>query len=46
MSVVDINFGCPAKEITQAKSGSYLLRDPKLVGEIVARVVEPAGRCR
>lgn len=40
VSVVDINFGCPAKEITQAKSGSYLLRDPSLVGEIVARVVE------
>jgi tRNA-dihydrouridine synthase B len=40
VSVVDINFGCPAKEITQAKSGSYLLRDPDLVGRIVARVVE------
>lgn len=40
VSVVDINFGCPAKEITQAKSGSYLLRDPDLVGKIVASVVE------
>lgn len=40
VSVVDINFGCPAKGIAQAKSGSYLLRDPALVGQIVARVVE------
>src|SRR5688500_18715802 len=26
VSVVDINFGCPVKQITQAHSGSYLLR--------------------
>ncbi len=39
VSVVDINFGCPVKAITEhAKSGSYLLRDPERVGAIVARV--------
>jgi tRNA-dihydrouridine synthase B len=40
VSVVDINFGCPVKEITRAQSGSYLLRDPDRIGQIVERVVE------
>lgn len=39
VSVVDINFGCPVKQITvAAHSGSYLLRDPDRVGRIVERV--------
>lgn len=41
VNVVDINFGCPVKQITQeAHSGSYLLRYPERVGEIVRRVVD------
>jgi tRNA-dihydrouridine synthase B len=43
VSVVDINFGCPAKVITANQSGSYLLRDPERVGAIVGRV---AAACR
>lgn len=40
VSVVDINFGCPVKQVTQkAHSGSYLLRSPATVGKIVERVV-------
>lgn len=40
VSVVDLNFGCPVKEITQAAhSGSYLLRDPARMGRIIERVV-------
>ncbi|MEX2120113.1 MAG: tRNA dihydrouridine synthase DusB [Pirellulales bacterium] len=40
VSVVDINFGCPVKQVTvAAHSGSYLLRDPQRVGAIVERVV-------
>lgn len=40
VSVVDINFGCPVRDIAQrARSGSYLLRDPQRVGQLVARVV-------
>lgn len=40
VSVVDINFGCPVKQITQqAGSGSYLLKFPDRVGAIVERVV-------
>ena len=40
VSVVDLNFGCPVKDVSEkAKSGSYLLRHPDRVGAIVARVV-------
>lgn len=40
VSVVDINFGCPVKQVTEkAHSGSYLLRDPERVAAIVAKVV-------
>ena len=41
VSVVDINFGCPVKQVTQrAKSGSYLLRTPDRMGEIIEQVVQ------
>jgi tRNA-dihydrouridine synthase B len=44
VSVVDINFGCPVRDVSEkAQSGSYLLRDPARVGAIVARV---AVACR
>lgn len=40
VSVVDLNFGCPVKEITEkAHSGSYLLSDPVRMGRIIERVV-------
>jgi tRNA-dihydrouridine synthase B len=40
VSVVDINFGCPVKQVTErAHSGSYLLRDPERMGRIIERVV-------
>ncbi len=41
VSVVDINFGCPVKQVTEkAHSGSYLLRFPDRVGAIVERVAK------
>jgi len=44
VSVVDLNFGCPVRQVTEkAHSGSWLLRDPERVGRIVARVVEACG---
>ena len=44
VSLVDINFGCPVKDVSvRAESGSYLLRDPERVGAIVACV---AAACR
>jgi tRNA-dihydrouridine synthase B len=40
VSVVDINFGCPVREVTEkAHSGSYLLRFPERIGAIVEKVV-------
>lgn len=44
VSVVDLNFGCPVRQVTEkAHSGSWLLRDPDRVGAIVRRVVEACG---
>ncbi|MDD3470526.1 MAG: tRNA-dihydrouridine synthase [Thermoguttaceae bacterium] len=41
VSVVDINFGCPAHDVAgKAQSGSFLLRDPERVGRLVERVVK------
>ncbi len=40
VSVVDINFGCPVRQVTQrAHSGSYLLSDPERMGRIIEQVV-------
>lgn len=39
VSVVDLNFGCPVKKITEAHSGSWLLTEPARVQQIVAKVV-------
>ncbi len=41
VSIVDINFGCPVKQVTEkAKSGSYLLRVPDQMGAIIEKVVQ------
>ena len=41
VSVVDINFGCPVKKVTErAKSGSYLLSQPEKMGAIIEQVVQ------
>ena len=41
VSVVDLNFGCPVRQVTEkAHSGSWLLREPERVGAIVRRVVD------
>jgi len=41
VSVVDINFGCPVKQVTEkAHSGSYLLRFPDRMGAIIEKVVQ------
>jgi tRNA-dihydrouridine synthase B len=40
VSVVDINFGCPVRDVVQkAHSGSYLLREPDRMGTIIEQVV-------
>jgi len=41
VSVVDINFGCPVKQVTEkAHSGSYLLREPNRMYAIISQLVE------
>jgi tRNA-dihydrouridine synthase B len=44
VSVVDINFGCPVRQVTEkAHSGSYLLRFPERMGAIIEQVVAAAA---
>jgi len=41
VSVVDINFGCPVRQVTEkAHSGSYLLREPARMHAIISRLVK------
>ncbi|MCA9262540.1 MAG: tRNA dihydrouridine synthase DusB [Planctomycetales bacterium] len=41
VTVVDINFGCPVKDVTEkAHSGSYLLRYPERMHAIISQVVQ------
>ena len=41
--IIDINFGCPAREVTGVACGSALMREPELVEAIVDSVVQAAG---
>lgn len=44
VSVVDINFGCPVKQVTEkAHSGSYLLREPNRMFAIISQLVAACG---
>ena len=38
--IIDLNFGCPAKEVTGALSGSALMREPDLAESLVAAAVD------
>lgn len=38
--IIDLNFGCPAKEVTGALCGSALMREPALASELIAAAVE------
>ncbi len=41
VSVVDINFGCPVRQVTQkAHSGSYLLSQPERMHAIISQLVQ------
>ena len=37
--IIDINMGCPAKKVCKVEAGSALLRDSRLVRDILQRVV-------
>lgn len=38
--IIDLNFGCPAKEVTGALSGSALMREPELAVRLMTAAVE------
>ena len=43
VSTIDLNFGCPAKQIAgKSASGSFLLQCPERIGDIVQKVVVAA----
>ncbi|MBU1347491.1 MAG: tRNA dihydrouridine synthase DusB [Alphaproteobacteria bacterium] len=42
--IIDLNFGCPAKEVTGSASGSALMRTPDLAGRIMAAAVAATSR--
>ncbi|WP_409433716.1 tRNA dihydrouridine synthase DusB [Litorimonas sp. RW-G-Af-16] len=37
--IIDINFGCPARKVTNGQGGSALMREPELAMKIVEAVV-------
>lgn len=38
--IIDLNFGCPAREVTGALCGSALMREPELAGELMAAAID------
>jgi nifR3 family TIM-barrel protein len=38
--IIDLNFGCPAKEVTGALCGSALMREPELSARLISAAVE------
>ncbi|HKP77705.1 MAG TPA: tRNA dihydrouridine synthase DusB, partial [Phenylobacterium sp.] len=38
--IIDLNFGCPAREVTGGHGGSALMREPELALELMAAAVE------
>jgi len=38
--VIDLNLGCPAREVTGAQCGSALMREPELAKRLIAAAIE------
>lgn len=43
VDVIDINMGCPSRQVTGGQSGSALMRDVPLALEIISAALEGAG---
>lgn len=43
VDVLDINMGCPSKQVTGGQSGSALMRDLALAGEIIDAAIQGAA---
>ena len=37
--IIDLNFGCPAREVTGAQCGSALMREPELAARLIASAI-------
>ena len=37
--IIDLNFGCPAREVTGAQCGSALMREPELAERLIAAAI-------
>ena len=44
VDVIDINMGCPSRQVTGGNSGSALMREPDLALQIIEATLEGAGR--
>jgi len=42
--IIDLNMGCPAKEVTGALSGSALMREPELASQLIGAAVDATAR--
>jgi tRNA-dihydrouridine synthase B len=42
--IIDLNMGCPAKEVTGALSGSALMREPELAARLIEAAVDATSR--
>jgi nifR3 family TIM-barrel protein len=42
--IIDLNMGCPAKEVTGALSGSALMREPELAARLIDAAVQATSR--
>lgn len=38
--IIDLNFGCPAREVTGVQCGSALMREPELAAELISAAVD------
>ncbi len=43
VDVIDINMGCPSRQVTGGQSGSALMREPELARQIIAATLAGAG---
>ncbi|MEO1553552.1 MAG: tRNA-dihydrouridine synthase family protein [Pseudomonadota bacterium] len=44
VDVIDINMGCPSRQVTGGNSGSALMREPELALQIIEAALTGAGR--
>ena len=42
--VIDLNMGCPAPKIVKNKEGSYLMKEPLLVGQMISSMVRASNK--